>query len=175
MALSFHRSFDTPVTIIRPFNTYGPRQSARAVIPTVITQLARGGGPVRLGSLVPTRDFSLVKDTVSGFISAIGNEASLGQVINLGSGFEVSIAQTVQMIAEVMGVTTEVLTQEERVRPPLSEVDRLWADTSKAKELLGWQPSYGGIAGFRRGLEETISWFSEPENLARYNPDVYNV
>lgn len=175
MAMSFHRSFDTPVTIIRPFNTYGPRQSARAVIPTVITQLAHGGGPVRLGSLEPTRDFSFVKDTVSGFISAIGNEASFGQVINLGSGFEVSIAQTVQMIAEVMGVTTEVLTQEERVRPPLSEVDRLWADTSKAKELVGWQPSYGGIAGFRRGLEETISWFSEPENLARYNSNVYNV
>ena len=175
MALAFHRSFRTPVTIIRPFNTYGPRQSARAVIPTVITQLARGGGSVELGSLDPTRDFSFVSDTVCGFISAIGSETSFGQVINLGSGFEVSIAQTVEMIAEVMGVTTEVLTQVERMRPPLSEVERLWADNSKAREMLGWQPSYGGIDGFRRGLEETVAWFNNPENLLRYKTDVYNL
>jgi len=175
MALAFHRSFGTPVTVIRPFNTYGPRQSARAVIPTVITQIASGRGPVRLGSLDPTRDFSFVSDTVSGFVSAIGSENSFGQVINLGSGFEVSIAETVQMIAEIMGVTTEVQTQEERVRPPLSEVDRLWADNSKAKKLLWWQPVYGGFDGFRRGLEETIEWFSEPANLARFKSDVYNV
>jgi len=175
MALAFNRSFGTAVTVIRPFNTYGPRQSARAVIPTVITQLAHGDGPVQLGSLDPTRDFSFVSDTVNGFISAIGSEASFGQVINLGSGFEVSIAETVQMIAEVMGVTTEVLTQEERVRPPLSEVNRLWADNGKARETLGWQPSYGGIDGFRRGLEETVAWFNDPENLLRYKTDVYNV
>ena len=175
MALAFHRSFGMPVTVIRPFNTYGPRQSARAVIPTIITQLASSSGPVRLGSLDPSRDFSFVSDTVSGFVSAIGSNDSFGQVINLGSGFEVSIAETVNLIAEVMGVTTEVLTQEERVRPPLSEVDRLWADTTKAKDLLGWQPAYGGVDGFRRGLEETIEWFSEPANLARYKSDVYNV
>jgi dTDP-glucose 4,6-dehydratase len=175
MALAFHRSFGTPVTVIRPFNTYGPRQSARAVIPTVITQIASGRGPIRLGSLDPTRDFSFVSDTVSGFVSAIGSENSFGQVINLGSGFEASIAETVQMIAEIMGVTTEVQTQEERVRPPLSEVDRLWADNSKARELLGWQPAYGRIEGFKRGLEETVTWFSNPENLARYKTDVYNV
>ena len=175
MALAFHRSFDTPVTIMRPFNTYGPRQSARAVIPTVITQLAVGDGPIRLGSVRPTRDFSFVNDTVSGFVSAIGIERTFGEVINLGSGFEVSIETTVQMIEEIMGVTTDVQTHEDRVRPPLSEVDRLWADTSKAKELLGWQPSYGGLDGFRRGLEETIAWFSEPENLVRYKSDVYNV
>jgi NAD dependent epimerase/dehydratase len=175
MALAFHRSFDTPVTVIRPFNTYGPRQSARAVIPTAITQLAAGGGPIRLGSVHPTRDFSFVSDTVNGFVSAIGSERSFGEVVNLGSGFEVSIETTVQMIEEIMGVTTDVQTHEDRVRPPLSEVDRLWADTSKAKDLLGWQPVYGGLDGFRRGLEETISWFSEPENLARYKSDVYNV
>jgi NAD dependent epimerase/dehydratase len=175
MAFAFHRSFNMPVTILRPFNTYGPRQSARAVIPTVITQLAVGEGPIRLGSVHPTRDFSHVNDTVNGFVSAIGIERTFGEVINLGSGFEVSIETTVQMIEEIMGVTTDVQTHEERVRPPLSEVDRLWADTSKAKELLGWQPSYGGLDGFRRGLEETIAWFSEPENLVRYKSDVYNV
>jgi nucleoside-diphosphate-sugar epimerase len=175
MALAFHRSFNMPVTILRPFNTYGPRQSARAVIPTVITQLAVGGGSIQLGSVHPTRDFSFVNDTVNGFVSAIGVERSFGEVVNLGSGFEVSIETTVQMIEEIMGVTTDVQTHEERVRPPLSEVDRLWADTSKAKELLRWQPSYGGLDGFRRGLEETIAWFGEPENLVRYKSDVYNV
>ena len=175
MALAFHRSFDTPITVIRPFNTYGPRQSARAVIPTVITQLAAGEGPIRLGSVHPTRDFSFVNDTVNGFVSAIGSERSFGEVVNLGSGFEVSIETTVQMIEEIMGVTTDVQTHEDRVRPPLSEVDRLWADTSKAKDLLGWQPVYGGLDGFRRGLEETITWFREPKNLARYKSDVYNV
>ena len=175
MALAFHRSFDSPITVIRPFNTYGPRQSARAVIPTVITQLAAGGGSIRLGSVHPTRDFSFVNDTVNGFVSAIGSERSFGEVVNLGSGFEVSIETTVQMIEEIMGVTTDVQTHEDRVRPPLSEVDRLWADTSKAKDLLGWQPVYGGLDGFRRGLEETITWFREPKNLARYKSDVYNV
>jgi NAD dependent epimerase/dehydratase len=175
MALAFHRSFDTPITVIRPFNTYGPRQSARAVIPTVITQLASGGGSIRLGSVHPTRDFSFVNDTVNGFVSAIGIERTFGEVVNLGSGFEVSIETTIQMIKEIIGVTADVYTHADRVRPPLSEVDRLWADTGKAKELLGWQPVYGGLAGFRRGLEETITWFREPKNLARYKSDVYNV
>jgi len=175
MAIAFHRSFGTPVTVIRPFNTYGPRQSARAVIPTVITQIASGNGHVQLGSLNPTRDFSYVSDTVSGFMAAIGIEESFGQVINLGSGFEVSIAETVQILSEIMGLRIDVLTQEERVRPPLSEVERLWADNSRAKDLFGWQPAYGGIAGFKRGLKETVAWFSEPENLARYKTDVYNV
>ena len=175
MALAFHRSFDSPITVIRPFNTYGPRQSARAVIPTVITQLAAGEGPIRLGSVHPTRDFSFVNDTVNGFVSAMGSERSFGEVVNLGSGFEVSIETTVQMIEEIMGVTTDVQTHEDRVRPPLSEVDRLCADTSKAKDLLGWQPVYRGLDGFRRGLEETITWFREPKNLARYKSDVYNV
>ena len=175
MALAFHRSFDTPITVIRPFNTYGPRQSGRAVIPTVITQLAVGEGPIRLGSVHPTRDFSFVNDTVNGFVSAIGCENTFGEVVNLGSGFEVSIETTVQMIEEIMGVTTDVQKHEDRVRPPLSEVDRLWADTRKAKDLLGWQPVYGGLDGFRRGLDETITWFREPKNLARYKSDVYNV
>lgn len=175
MALAFHRSFGTPVTVIRPFNTYGPRQSARAVIPTIITQIASDKGPVQLGSLDPTRDFSYVSDTVNGFVSAIGSENTFGQVINLGSGFEVSIAEIVKMIAGLMGEINEVQTHEERVRPPLSEVDRLWADNRKAKDLLGWQPTYGGMDGFKRGLEETVAWFSEPENLANYKTGVYNI
>lgn len=175
MALSFYRSFGTPVTVIRPFNTYGPRQSARAIIPTVITQLSSGSGSLNLGSLSPRRDFSYVDDTVSGFISAIRTEGSYGQVINLGSGFEVSITQTVEIIADVMGMTAKVHTQSERERPPLSEVDRLWADNSKAKNILGWRPNHSGLDGFRRGLEKTIEWFSQPENLKLYKSDIYSV
>ena len=175
MALAFHRSFATPVTVIRPFNTYGPRQSIRAVIPTVITQLARTGGLVELGSVHPTRDFSHVQDTVDGFAAAIGAEGSLGEVVNLGSGFEVSIADTVDLIAGIMGVTAEVRTDPQRRRPPLSEVERLWADTSKARELLGWTPRYAGLAGFRRGLTETVGWFLEPQNLGRYRTSVFGI
>lgn len=175
MAQAFYRSFNTPVTVIRPFNTYGPRQSARAVIPTIITQLASGKGELYLGSVHPTRDFSFVSDTVNGFVSAIGRENTFGHVINLGSGFEVSVEVTVQLIAEIMGVATEVHTHHDRVRPPLSEVDRLWADNRKAKELFGWKPTYTGIEGFRRGLEESVAWFSEPENLRLYKTNSYNV
>lgn len=175
MALAFHRSFSTPVTIIRPFNTYGPRQSARAVIPTIITQLLRGEDSIRLGSIYPTRDFSYVSDTVRGFVSAIGSARSFGEVVNLGSGFEISIEATVRMIEEIMGVTTAVQTHDDRVRPQLSEVERLWADNSKAKEFLGWQPVYKDVDGFRRGLEDTLEWMSMPENLARYKSGTYNI
>jgi len=175
MALSFHRSFGTPVTVLRPFNTYGPRQSARAVIPTVITQLARTGGRVELGSVRPTRDFSHVTDTVNGFIAAMGAQRAIGEEINLGSGFEISIEDTVTLIADIMGVTAEIESNDERVRPPLSEVDRLWADNSKAKELLDWQPLYAGLDGFRSGLEDTVAWFGDPENLERYRSGGYVV
>ena len=173
MALSFHRSFGTPVTILRPFNTYGPRQSARAVIPTVITQLARTGGRVDLGSVHPTRDFNHVTDTVNGFIAAMGAQAAIGEEINLGSGFEMSIADTVSTIAEIMGVTAEIHTEDERLRPSLSEVERLWADNTKAKALLDWQPLYAGLDGFRSGLTDTVDWFTEPENLERYRSGGY--
>lgn len=175
MALAFHRSFGTPVTVIRPFNTYGPRQSARAVIPTVITQLARAGGPVELGSVYPTRDFSFVSDTVSGFAAAIGAERSIGEEINLGSGFEVSVEQTVELIADIMGVTAEIHSRDERRRPALSEVERLWADIAKAKDLLDWQPRYSGIDGFRRGLVDTVSWYLEPGNLERFKTGSYDI
>lgn len=175
MALSFYKSFDTPISIIRPFNTYGPRQSARAVIPTIIGQLATGNTTIKLGAISPTRDFNYVKDTVSGFISVMESEKSDGQVINIGSNYEVSIEETAKMIGDIMNVNLTIETDEQRLRPDKSEVERLWADNQKAKELLGWKPDYGGKDGLRRGLEETIDWFTNPENLASYKTDVYNI
>ncbi|MGG0655030.1 NAD-dependent 4,6-dehydratase LegB [Rummeliibacillus pycnus] len=175
MAISFYRSFDTPVSIIRPFNTYGPRQSARAVIPTIISQLANGKETIKLGAISPTRDFNFVKDTVSGFISVMKSEKSIGEVINIGSNYEVSIGETAEMIADIMNVNLTIETDEQRLRPEKSEVNRLWAENKKAKELLGWQPQYGGKEGFRKGLEETIEWFTNPHNLAQYKADVYNI
>ncbi|AOV08507.1 NAD-dependent 4,6-dehydratase LegB [Sporosarcina ureilytica] len=175
LAMSFYKSFDTPVSIIRPFNTYGPRQSARAVIPTIIGQLASGQSTIKLGDIHPTRDFNYVKDTVNGFISVMNHDESTGEVINIGSNYEVSIGETAHMIAEVMGVDLTIETDEQRLRPAKSEVERLWADNKKAKDLLGWTPNYGGKDGFKRGLEETIEWFTNPENLASYKTDVYNI
>ena len=175
LAFSFFSSFDLPVVTIRPFNTYGPRQSARAVIPTIITQIANGASKIQLGAITPTRDFSYIQDTVNGFLAALNSTNGLGQVVNLGSNFEVSIGETVSLIAEGMNVTVEISSSEERWRPENSEVERLWADNSKAKELFGWQPNYGGRDGFKRGLAETISWFGESENLRSYKSDIYNV
>ncbi len=175
MAIAFYRSFETPVAIIRPFNTYGPRQSARAVIPTIITQLASGKRRIKLGSLHPTRDFNYIKDTVNGFISVMKHDQSIGEVINIGSNFEVSIGETAKLIAEIMGVDIEIETDDVRIRPEKSEVERLWADNSKAKALLGWEPKYGGKEGFKRGLKETIEWFTDERNLSRYKADVYNI
>jgi NAD dependent epimerase/dehydratase len=175
IAMSFYNAFDTPIAIIRPFNTYGPRQSARAIIPTVISQIANGQRKIKLGALHPTRDFNFVLDTVRGFISVAETEKSLGEVINIGSNFEISIGDTVSMIAEIMGVDIEIETDEVRLRPEKSEVDRLWADNSKAKNLTGWEPAYGGRNGFKRGLEETVAWFTDPENLKNYKADIYNV
>jgi dTDP-glucose 4,6-dehydratase len=173
IALSFYRSFGTPVVVIRPFNTYGPRQSARAVIPTVITQLASGKRRVQLGALHPTRDFSFVDDTTAGFEAAIRAPDAVGETINLGSGFEISISDTARVIADVMGVEAEIVTDAQRLRPDMSEVERLLADATKARRLLAWEPSYGGLDGFRRGIAKTVSWFTDVENLARYKPDMY--
>lgn len=175
MAMSFYSSFSTPVSIIRPFNTYGPRQSARAIIPTVITQIASGKRKIQLGALSPTRDFNYIKDTVRGFISVAESKKSIGEITNVGSNFEVSIGDTVQMIADLMGEKIHIHTDEERLRPKKSEVERLWADNSKAKHLLGWEPQYGGLNGFREGLKETINWFTDPKNLKQYKADVYNI
>jgi len=175
IAMSFYSSFGTPVSIIRPFNTYGPRQSARAVIPTIITQIANGKRQIKLGALHPTRDFNFVADTVAGFMAALNSERSIGEVINIGSNYEISIGDTVRTIAEVMGVEVDVNADEQRLRPEKSEVERLWASNEKARELLGWQPKFGGLEGFRRGLEETVAWFGKPENLASYKSDIYNL
>jgi dTDP-glucose 4,6-dehydratase len=180
IALSFHKSFNTPVAVIRPFNTYGPRQSARAVIPTIITQILAGKTTIRLGSLHPTRDFNFVADTVAGFLAmaeamARQRPGIVGEVINVGSNFEVSIGDTAAMIGEIMGVSLNIETDDARVRPDLSEVERLWACNEKARTRLGWTPRYGGRDGFRRGLTETVQWFSAPGRLGMYKADIYNV
>jgi dTDP-glucose 4,6-dehydratase len=174
LALSFHASFDVPVGILRPFNTYGPRQSARAVIPTIISQLANKS-KVKLGSLSPTRDFSFVQDTANGFLAAAQSDAIVGQTINLGSGFEISIKETAEIIAKLMNTKLELVDDEQRVRPENSEVERLHASIEKAKTLLGWQPELKGLAGFETGLKKTIEWFSNPKNLSRYKADRYNL
>ncbi len=175
MAFSFYASFNTPVVIVRPFNTYGPRQSARAVIPTIITQIANGQRHIKLGSVTPTRDFNYVKDTVSGFMAAANSDKGLGEVINLGSNYEISVGDTVRLIAEVMNTKIEIITDEARMRPENSEVERLWAANAKAKELFNWSPEYGGLDGFKRGLSETIDWFTQTENLKNYKSNIYNV
>lgn len=176
LAWSYFCAFGTPVTIIRPFNTYGPRQSARAVIPTIIAQLANGASELKLGALHPTRDFNFVTDTVGGFLAALDSTSAIaGETINIGSNFEVSIADTARTIADLMGVPLQIAEDAQRLRPSLSEVERLWADNSKARELLGWTPRYGGGEGFRRGLGETIAWFRNPENLRRYKAQIYNL
>lgn len=175
IAMSFYNAFNTPVSIIRPFNTYGPRQSARAIIPTVITQIASGKRKIKLGALHPTRDFNYVKDTVRGFIAVAESKCSVGEVINIGSNYEISIGDTVQMIAEVMNSEIEIDTEEVRLRPEKSEVERLWADNAKAKALVGWEPLFGGRDGLRRGLVDTVAWFTNPENLKNYKADIYNI
>ena len=157
LALSFYASFvATPVSVIRPFNTYGPRQSARAVIPTIITQIARGERRIKLGALSPTRDFNYVKDTVRGFIEVAGSDQTVGEVVNIGSGFDVSIRETAQTIAGIMDVEIEIITDDSRIRPVHSEVERLHADIAKAVRLFNWKPEYGYGEGFRNGLQERL-------------------
>lgn len=175
MALSFYRSFATPVTVVRPFNTYGPRQSARAVIPSVISQIATGATKIKAGSLDPTRDFSFIADTVQGFVAAALADEAVGEVINLGSGFEISIGDTIRLIAEIMQADIEIISDSSRIRPEKSEVERLFADNTKAAKMLGWAPEFSGSDGFRKGLQLTADWFSRAENLARYKPERYNI
>ena len=175
LAHSFYASFGLPVSIIRPFNTYGPRQSARAVLPTIITQIANGLRKLKLGSTHPTRDFNYVKDTVRGFISVASSEPAIGQVINIGSNYEISIGDSANLIADIMGVEIEIETDDKRLRPSKSEVERLWADNTKARECCGWEPEYAGIKGFRRGLVETIEWFTDSKNLSNYKSGIYNI
>jgi NAD dependent epimerase/dehydratase len=175
LAISFNRSFGTPVVILRPFNTYGPRQSARAVIPTIITQIASGLKKINLGSISPTRDFNFVSDTVNGFITASTSALGVGEVINIGSNYEISIGDTARLIAELMGKEIELSVDNERLRPEKSEVERLWASNSKAKKLLGWEPKYAGVEGLKHGLAETIRWFQDGQNIAHYKALKYNI
>ena len=175
LALSFYLSFGTPVTVVRPFNTFGPRQSVRAVIPTIIAQIARGAREIELGALHPKRDFNYVADTVSGFTAALDSENTSGEVINIGSGFEFSIGETLSEIANIMGVEVTVSERAERLRPANSEVDRLLADNSKAMRLLNWAPEISGREGFQRGLEKTIEWFAEPAHLDAVDRQRYTV
>jgi len=168
LALSFHRSFDLPVGIIRPFNIYGPRQSARAVIPSIITQVLLKK-KIALGSVYPTRDLTFVKDSVNGFIDFAECEKTVGEVVNLGSGFEVSINQIINLILDCLGKRIQFQREKKRIRPEKSEVERLFSDSSKAKRLFGWQPK----TNLKRGIEKTISWYEK--NLRRYKADIYNI
>ena len=173
LALSFWRSFETPVTVLRPFNTYGPRQSSRAIIPTVITQIASGNKLIKLGSLTPTRDFNFVIDTCDAFFAVAMSDKTIGKVINSASNFEVSIGETVNMISTLMNVNVEIITEEKRIRPKNSEVNRLFGDNSLLKELTDWDPKFIGLNGFKEGLRITIDWFTNVHNLSRYSSTNY--
>ncbi len=171
MALSFYNSFNLPVIVARPFNTYGPRQSARAIIPTIITQIANGAKEIKLGDLTPTRDFNYVKDICRGFIALSQCEAAIGQEVNISSNYEISMRDTLTLIAQIMKSDVQFIEDSQRLRPKNSEVFRLWGDNSKIKTLTGFVPQYD----IKKGLEETIKWFLEPINLAKYKSGIYNV
>lgn len=171
VAISFFNAFELPVTIVRPFNTYGPRQSSRAIIPSIITQIASGVSEISLGDLRPTRDMNFVKDTCRGFLEISRSGGTIGKEINIASNYEVSMADIVRLIQEIMGSEVRIRTAEERLRPAASEVFRLWGDNSLLKELTGFSPEYE----LKRGLEETCEWFSRKENLSMYKPGVYNL
>jgi NAD dependent epimerase/dehydratase len=175
LAISYHCSFATPVSIARPFNTFGPRQSARAVIPTIITQIASGAREIRLGALSPTRDFCFVEDTVSGFLAIASSDRTVGEVVNIGSGFEISISDTAHSIREIMNGDARFVSDEKRLRPEESEVFRLFADTTKLKNLTDWKPAYEGLAGFKAGLKKTVDWFAADQWKRFYRPDQYQV
>lgn len=172
---SFFNSYDLPTITIRPFNTYGPRQSARAVIPSIISQIIAGSRKIKLGSLYPTRDFSFVSDTVQAFVAAAESVRGIGQVMNLGSNFEISIKDTADLIARTMEMEIKFEQDNMRMRPDKSEVERLWADNSRALELLDWKPSYGGLEGFSRGISETVKWFENRNNHKSYKPELFNL
>ncbi len=175
IALSFYNSFETPVSILRPFNTYGPRQSCRAVIPTIIGQIASGQRKISLGALHPTRDFSFVHDTANGFIRSMNCAELIGKTVNIGSNYEISIGDLAALIAEIMNVEIVIESENQRFRPEKSEVERLLADTNKAQKIMDWNPKYGGADGLRRGLTEAAEWFQDPDNLKLFKTGQYNV
>jgi nucleoside-diphosphate-sugar epimerase len=171
MAMSFFNAFDLPLTIARPFNTYGPRQSARAVIPTIITQIAAGKKQIQLGDVSPTRDFNYVEDTCRGFIALAESASAIGETVNIGSNFEISVGDTLNLIKSIMHSDVEFLVDEQRLRPEKSEVNRLWCDNAKIKALTGFEPA----VSLEAGLSRTVDWFCQPENRRKYKTDIYNV
>ncbi len=175
MAISFYKSFGTPVTIIRPFNTYGPRQSARAIIPTIILQFLNGKREINLGSVNTTRDFSYIDDTINAFVKSITAKNTNGEIINLGSNSEVSIKDLVRIIASEMKVKHQIIKDKKRIRPSKSEVNRLLSKNLKAKKKLKWKPKYIARKGLIKGLRETINWLSESENFEKYKSNIYNI
>lgn len=171
IAMSFYNAFKLPITVVRPFNTYGPRQSARAVIPTIISQIASGMKEIKLGDLSPTRDFNYVADTCRGYLELANCNKAIGETVNIGSNYEISIKDTLELIKEIMNSDVRFITDEQRIRPKDSEVFRLWCDNTKIRSLTGFEPTYS----IREGLEKTVEWFTKPENLAKYKPGLYNV
>ncbi len=171
LADSFYRSFDLPVTIVRPFNTYGPRQSARAVIPTIITQLLNGKTEIKLGAVHPTRDLLFVKDTVKGFLKIAESEKTIGEEVNIAMMEEISVGDLALKIIAMINPEAKVITDEIRLRPGKSEVERLFGSHVKLRELTGWTPDYS----LSTGLEETIRWFANKENLKQYKSEIYNI
>lgn len=174
LALSFSQSFSTPVSIVRPFNTYGPRQSARAIIPTIILQILAGRKKIKLGNVYSTRDLSYVDDTVDGFLAILKKNVN-GHVINLGCGYDISIKDLVKLISKEMSVKVEILSDKKRIRPKKSEVEKLRSDNSKARKMLAWKPKYFNKKGLIRGISKTIDWFSKKENLKSYKSELYNI
>jgi len=171
IAMSFYNAFELPVIIVRPFNTYGPRQSARAIIPTIIAQIANGKKEIKLGDLTPTRDFNFVKDTCKGFIELSKCDAAIGQEVNIASNYEISMRDTLELIAKIMKSDVKFIEDEQRLRPKNSEVFRLWGDNSKINSMTGFKPTYD----IETGLRETIEWFLKKDNLKKYKADIYNV
>lgn len=171
MAMSFYNAYKLPVTIARPFNTYGPRQSARAIIPAIITQIANGEKHIKIGDIRPTRDFNYVKDICTGFVKLAECEATIGEIVNIGSNCEISIGNLFSLIKEIMHSDVEFIVDQQRLRPENSEVFRLWCDNEKISKLTGFHPEYS----LEKGLEETIQWIKKPENLKKYKADIYNI
>ena len=170
MAMSYFNAFELPVTIARPFNTYGPRQSARAVIPTIISQIANGAKEIKLGDVSPTRDFNYIMDTCRGFIELANCSDAIGKTVNIGSNYEISVGDTLNLIKDLMKSDVTFITEDQRLRPEKSEVFRLWCDNSLINKLTGFEPEFN----IERGLQETINWFLNPENLKKYKSDIYN-
>jgi NAD dependent epimerase/dehydratase len=171
MAMSFYNSFELPVSIARPFNSYGPRQSARAIIPTIITQIAMGYKELKLGDLTPTRDFSFVQDTCRGLIAIAEAENAIGETINIGSNFEISMSDTLNIIKDLMNSDIKFIEDKQRIRPENSEVFRLWCDNSKIHKITGFKPE----VNITEGLQRTIDWIIQPKNLKKYKAEIYNV